>query len=47
MASHDAHLQIGSLQFEGVDQLDLTGPFEVFSLVVIGHPAFQLAGAAS
>ena len=25
------HLQIGSLLFEGVDQIDLTGPFEVFS----------------
>jgi cyclohexyl-isocyanide hydratase len=26
-----SHLQIGSLLFEGVDQIDLTGPFEVFS----------------
>ena len=25
------HLEIGSLLFEGVDQIDLTGPFEVFS----------------
>jgi cyclohexyl-isocyanide hydratase len=25
------HLQIGSLLFEGLDQIDLTGPFEVFS----------------
>jgi cyclohexyl-isocyanide hydratase len=27
------HLQIGSLLFEGVDQIDLTGPFEVFSRI--------------
>jgi cyclohexyl-isocyanide hydratase len=33
MASPDTHLQIGSLLFEGVDQLDLTGPFEVFSRI--------------
>ena len=31
MISHDIHLQIGSLLFEGVDQIDLTGPFEVLS----------------
>jgi cyclohexyl-isocyanide hydratase len=30
---HDAHLQIGSLLFEGVDQIDLTGPFEVLSRI--------------
>jgi cyclohexyl-isocyanide hydratase len=29
--AHDTHLQIGSLLFEGVDQIDLTGPFEVLS----------------
>jgi cyclohexyl-isocyanide hydratase len=29
----DTHLQIGSLLFEGVDQIDLTGPFEVFSRI--------------
>jgi cyclohexyl-isocyanide hydratase len=28
---HDTHLEIGSLLFEGVDQIDLTGPFEVLS----------------
>jgi cyclohexyl-isocyanide hydratase len=28
---HGTHLQIGSLLFEGVDQIDLTGPFEVLS----------------
>ena len=27
----DTHLQIGSLLFEGLDQIDLTGPFEVLS----------------
>jgi cyclohexyl-isocyanide hydratase len=29
----DAHLQIGSLLFEGIDQIDLTGPFEVLSRI--------------
>ena len=31
MIPDDMHLQIGSLLFEGVDQIDLTGPFEVLS----------------
>ena len=31
MISDDRHLNIGSLLFEGVDQIDLTGPFEVLS----------------
>ncbi|WP_050405847.1 DJ-1/PfpI family protein [Bradyrhizobium embrapense] len=31
MIAHDVHLRIGSLLFEGVDQIDLTGPFEVLS----------------
>jgi cyclohexyl-isocyanide hydratase len=31
MIPHDAHLHIGSLVFEGIDQIDLTGPFEVLS----------------
>jgi cyclohexyl-isocyanide hydratase len=29
----DAHLQIGSLLFDRLDQIDLTGPFEVFSRI--------------
>jgi len=29
----DRHLQIGSLLFEGLDQIDLTGPFEVLSRI--------------
>ncbi len=33
MISHDIHLHIGSLLFEGVDQIDLTGPFEVLSRI--------------
>ncbi len=33
MIPHETHLQIGSLLFEGVDQIDLTGPFEVLSRV--------------
>lgn len=31
MIPADTHLQIGSLLFEGLDQIDLTGPFEVLS----------------
>jgi cyclohexyl-isocyanide hydratase len=30
---HDTHLHIGSLLFEGLDQIDLTGPFEVLSRI--------------
>lgn len=33
MIPHDTHLYIGSLLFEGVDQIDLTGPFEVLSRI--------------
>jgi cyclohexyl-isocyanide hydratase len=33
MFPNDVHLQIGSLLFEGVDQIDLTGPFEVLSRI--------------
>jgi cyclohexyl-isocyanide hydratase len=31
--SDDTRLQIGSLLFDGVDQIDLTGPFEVLSRI--------------
>ena len=33
MFPHDTHLRIGSLLFEGLDQIDLTGPFEVLSRI--------------
>ena len=33
MIRHDTHLHIGSLLFEGIDQIDLTGPFEVLSRI--------------
>ncbi|MGO9545490.1 MAG: DJ-1/PfpI family protein [Rhodomicrobium sp.] len=33
MIPHGIHLQIGSLLYEGVDQIDLTGPFEVLSRI--------------
>jgi len=33
MIPHDVHLQIGSLLFEGLDQIDMTGPFEVLSRI--------------
>ena len=29
MIPHDTHLHIGSVLFEGIDQIDLIGPFEV------------------
>ncbi len=31
MIDHDTPLTIGSLLFEGIDQIDLTGPYEVFA----------------
>jgi cyclohexyl-isocyanide hydratase len=31
MIPNDTHLEIGSLVFDGMDQIDLTGPFEVLS----------------
>jgi cyclohexyl-isocyanide hydratase len=33
MVPHKTHLHIGSLLFEGIDQIDLTGPFEVLSRI--------------
>jgi cyclohexyl-isocyanide hydratase len=30
---HDTHLHVGSLLFEGIDQIDLTGPFEVLARI--------------
>jgi cyclohexyl-isocyanide hydratase len=33
MIPHEVHLQIGSLLFEGLDQIDMTGPFEVLSRI--------------
>jgi cyclohexyl-isocyanide hydratase len=33
MIPHDTHLHIGSLVFAGLDQIDLTGPFEVLSRI--------------
>jgi cyclohexyl-isocyanide hydratase len=33
MIPPDTHLTIGSLVFEGLDQIDLTGPFEVLSRI--------------
>jgi cyclohexyl-isocyanide hydratase len=45
MIPYDTHLQIGSLLFDGIDQIDLTGPFEVLSRIpnatyrIYGKPA--------
>jgi cyclohexyl-isocyanide hydratase len=33
MIPHNTELRIGSLVFEGIDQIDLTGPFEVLSRI--------------
>ena len=33
MIPHETHLHIGSLLFDGLDQIDLTGPFEVLSRI--------------
>ena len=33
MIPHETHLHIGSLLFEGLDQMDLTGPFAVLSRI--------------
>jgi cyclohexyl-isocyanide hydratase len=44
MIPHDTHLQIGSLLFEGVDQIDLTGPFEVLSR--IPNATYRIYGKA-
>lgn len=33
MIAPETHLRIGSLLFEGLDQIDLTGPFEVLSRI--------------
>ncbi|MBN9509236.1 MAG: DJ-1/PfpI family protein [Alphaproteobacteria bacterium] len=42
MVPDDTHLQIGSLVFDGMDQLDLTGPFEV--LARIPNSTYRLYG---
>jgi len=41
----DTHLQIGSLLFEGMDQIDLTGPFEVLSR--ISNSTYRLYGKSA
>jgi putative intracellular protease/amidase len=33
MIPNDTHLEIGSIIFDGMDQIDLTGPFEVLSRI--------------
>ena len=45
MIPHDKHLQIGSLLFEGLDQIDLTGPFEVLSR--IPNSTYRIFGKTS
>ena len=42
MIPHNTHLHIGSLLFEGIDQIDLTGPFEV--LARIPNSTYRLYG---
>jgi cyclohexyl-isocyanide hydratase len=45
MIPHDTHLHIGSLLFEGLDQIDLTGPFEVLSR--IPNSTYRIYGKAT
>ena len=45
MIDPNRHLQIGSLLFEGLDQIDLTGPFEV--LVRIPNATYRLYGKSA
>jgi len=45
MIPHDTHLHIGSLLFEGIDQIDLTGPFEVLSR--IPNATYRIYGKAA
>jgi cyclohexyl-isocyanide hydratase len=45
MIAPDTHLQIGSLLFEELDQIDLTGPFEVFSR--IPNSTYRIFGKSS
>lgn len=43
MVPDDRRLEIGSLVFDGMDQIDLTGPFEVLSR--IPNAGYRLYGA--
>jgi len=45
MIPRDTHLHIGSLLFEGIDQIDLTGPFEVLSR--IPNSTYRIYGKTS
>jgi cyclohexyl-isocyanide hydratase len=45
MINSDRHLQIGSIIFEGLDQIDLTGPFEVLSR--IPNSTYRVFGAST
>ena len=45
MIPQDIHLEIGSLLFEGIDQIDLTGPFEVLSR--IPNSTYRIYGTTS
>ena len=44
MLPNDTHLEIGSLVFDGMDQIDLTGPFEILSR--IPNSTYRLYGTA-
>jgi cyclohexyl-isocyanide hydratase len=45
MVPHDTHLRIGSLLYEGIDQIDLTGPFEVLSR--LPNSTYRIYGASA
>jgi cyclohexyl-isocyanide hydratase len=45
MIPHDTHLRIGALAFEDVDQINLTGPFEVLSR--LPNATYRIYGKAA
>jgi cyclohexyl-isocyanide hydratase len=45
MIPHDIHLNIGALLYEGIDQIDLTGPFEVLSR--LPNATYRIYGVSS
>jgi cyclohexyl-isocyanide hydratase len=45
MIPQDTHLRIGSLLYEGIDQIDLTGPFEVLSR--LPNSTYRIYGASA
>jgi len=45
MIPEDVHLKIGALLFDGIDQIDLTGPFEILSN--LSNASYRIYGLTS